>query len=374
MTEHELTRDEERDWDGMAGDRFYSSLAWIRLCDSYPGSRSRVRVHRSAEGALLGGLAVTVPESLPLAPYRWNDRLRKAGLPLLGERGVVVGAEQGYQTHVLTAPGADRGEVVGELVDGLRTEHTTCVAMYLSTEDVRAARGAGVAAPPVLLEADTVIDLPEGGWEGYLGALPSSRRNTVRKEVRAFEDSGHTVTYERLEDVVDVIAPMAVSTHAKYGIDGSVEKYGASLRRHVAAMGDAAKVALCVRAGEETPVGFCLYYEFGGTVHVRWAGFDYERLVGAYEYFNLVYYAPVREAWRTGARRLHTGIKALQAKALRGARIRPLWLLDLSERSPLEAYGARVRRHNTAFVEALRTDPRTARALDPDWDRWGADT
>ena len=48
-----------------------------------------------------------------------------------------------------------------------------------------------------------------------------------------------------------------------------------------------------------------------------------------------VYYAPVRMAAELGLRWVHPGIESPDAKALRGAQLRPLWLLDLSEDSVL---------------------------------------
>jgi hypothetical protein len=68
------------------------------------------------------------------------------------------------------------------------------VAMYLSTADVVALRGAGVRAHPLLLEPDAWIELPGGGWEGYLDQLGTSRRRTVRREIRRFQEAGCSST------------------------------------------------------------------------------------------------------------------------------------------------------------------------------------
>jgi hypothetical protein len=64
-----------------------------------------------------------------------------------------------------------------------------------------------------------------------------------------------------------------------------------------------------------------------------------------------------------GVRRIHAGIKTVEAKALRGAQLRPLWLVDLAEDSPLARERDAVRAHNAAGYERLRSDARTRAAL-----------
>ena len=128
-------------------------------------------------------------------------------------------------------------------------------------------------------------------------------------------------------------------------------------------MGSAAQVALCMRPGDDEPVGFCLYYVHRETLYLRWAGFDYSRLAGAAEYFNLLYYSQAMHAPQIGVRRLHAGIKTIEAKALRGAQLRPLWLVDLAEDSPLARERSAVRAHNAGACQRLCSDARTRAAL-----------
>jgi uncharacterized protein len=238
----------------------------------------------------------------------------------------------------------------------------SCVAMYLTTEDARAARDAGVSALPVLLEADAWMAVPPEGWGGCVEELPSKRRVNVRREVRAFEEAGYTVAQLPLADCYQELARLAACTLSKYGHSGSAADHLVTLRKHVDHMGDRARVAVCSRGGSD-PVGFCVYYVCGDTIFLRWAGFDYQRLAGAAEYFNLVYYSQIRLAGALGARWLHAGIKATEAKALRGAQLRPLWLLDLTEASPLDGCADLVRAHNRRRYEELAGDGRTAAAL-----------
>ncbi len=77
------------------------------------------------------------------------------------------------------------------------------------------------------------------------------------------------------------------------------------------------------RLGDDL-IGFSLAYEWRSELLVRAAGFDYERLPGAYEYAQLVVFRPVEFCYERGLRRIHFGTASLAAKCRRGARVRPL--------------------------------------------------
>lgn len=364
-------------WDRLAGEHFYSTAAWLELCAMHGGGvpGAVVQFANGEPSAAVPYAALSAP---PPALYRWNDLLLERGLPALPADGLLVGPRQGYETNFLVAPGHDRVAAIAQLVLELRERSTdiarggggdACVAMYLPTEDVHALRAAGVSSPPVLLEADAWLELPGGGWDAWLGSLPSKRRVNVRREVRAFSEAGFTVVRMALEECHEQLPALVRCTQSKYGDAGETADWLALLRMHVAAMGSAAQVALCLR-DDGTLVGFCLYYVWGDTLYLRWAGFDYDRLAGAAEYFNLLYYSQIMVAAQLGVRRLHAGIKSLEAKALRGAQLRPLWLVDLAQDSVLSRHGDEVRAHNRLVHERLAADGRTRSALRAG--AWGA--
>ncbi|WP_285703123.1 hypothetical protein [Microtetraspora sp. NBRC 16547] len=58
-----------------------------------------------------------------------------------------------------------------------------------------------------------------------------------------------------------------------------------------------------------------------------------------------------------GARWVHAGIESTEAKALRGAELRPLWLLDLSRDSPLTDQAEVVRAANSRILASISTTP-----------------
>jgi hypothetical protein len=81
----------------------------------------------------------------------------------------------------------------------------------------------------------------------------------------------------------------------------------------------------CRAGGTDRLVGLALAYRWRDTLYLRSVGFDYAALRDAYEYFNLVYYEPIRWAAGNGVRKMHFGVEAYDAKVRRGAVLQPLW-------------------------------------------------
>ncbi|WP_405018386.1 peptidogalycan biosysnthesis protein [Kitasatospora sp. NBC_00070] len=369
-----------RDWDDLAGNRLYSSHDWLRFCATDVGGRTATgAVH--ADGA---AVSVTAVAEEPNPFYRWHTQLTSRGLPAPQAAGLLVGQRRGYQTHLLTRDGVSVESAAPALLDGVRRlgaelagsellpdaapGSVPCVASFLGTPDVLALRSAGVEAMPVLLTTDAWVSVPAGGWPEWLRTLPSKgRRDSVKQEVKAFGAAGYEITQAPLAECYRQAAELLADTQKRYGHAYDTAVLTESFRLQGAAMGAKAQVLFCGRPGEAA-VGFCLFYIHGDTLFVRAVGFDYERLVrGAAEYFNLVYYAPVRIAAEHGLRWIHPGIESPDAKALRGARLRPLWLLDLSQDSVLTGHGDEIRAHNAAQLGRLADiSPAVAKALELD--------
>ncbi|MFH9674845.1 GNAT family N-acetyltransferase [Streptomyces sp. NPDC017405] len=341
-------------WDQLTGRNFYSSADWLDFCATEHAGEVEAVV--AGDGPDAVALPLFHGTDLKGSPYDWNARLADRSLPLLAADGLLAGPREGYQTHLLRAtPEPDPG-AVARLLAGVRARagERGCVAMYLSTEDVRLLQAAGVPAPAVLLEADAWLPVPEGGFDAWIATLTAKRRTAVRKEIAAFGAAGYRIRHLPLRECSTDIAPLAVRTEAKYGYQATPDEDLTSFRNHERSLGDAAMVALCTL--DDTPVGFCLYYVWGDTVFLRWAGFDYTRLRGAYEYFNVLYYEQLRWAAGRGVRWIHAGLKATKAKVWRGAVLRPLWLLDLAEDSPLTAAREDVHARNEEYLAALLAD------------------
>jgi uncharacterized protein len=349
-------------WDEMTGRNFYSSANWLDFCAAEHGG-----VVDAVVVGDNGAAEIAVPlfsgANLAGSPYDWNAQLAGRSLPTLATGGFLVGPREGYQTRLLPAEPRPTPGAVTELLTELRARAAgaACVAMYLNTDDVRLLHAAGVPAPAVLLESDAWLPVPEGGFDAWLAALPQKRRNSVSKEVAAFNSAGYRIQHLPLRECSAAIAPLAVRTESKYGHDYDAAEDLATFRNHERCLGDAARVALCTL--DDNPVGFCLYYMWQDTIFLRWSGFDYPNLRNAFEYFNLLYYEQLRWAADRGIRWIHAGVKAMKAKVSRGAVIRPLWLLDLAATSPLVNVERAVHEHNAAFLDELLADSTLARGI-----------
>lgn len=357
-------------WDELAGKHFYSTSRWLQYCTADTGVQGDAVVTYDGEDPAwavpvrgLGGLP-------PWSRYRWNDHLEKAGLPLLEPQGILAGASEGFQTHFLSSGGQSSDAALAKLVSELRRlagsgaarDRNACVAMYVSSDDLPALRRAGVTAEPVLLDLDAWIRLPEGGWDGWLESFSSRRRGKIRSEERNFRAAGYKIVHMRLSECYQQLGAASASLLRKYGHTTTPEAEVIDLGRVADAMSEDANVAVCYLGGGD-PVGFCIYYLWQDTVFLRWAGFDYDRMAGAAEYFNLCYYTHVTRAPEQGVRWIHAGATAQAAKALRGAELRPLWLLDLAEDSVLARSADQVREHNARMYAGFAEDPRIAPAL-----------
>ncbi|MFF3350336.1 peptidogalycan biosysnthesis protein [Streptomyces sp. NPDC002779] len=371
------------EWDRLAGSHFYASRGWLEFCVADPGGHTLTgNVHTRLSDGGTAAVPVTAVWEENNGFYQWGRLLDQAGLPAVSPQGLLVGPRRGYQTNLLVSEGSDRVEAAGSLLDELdrlrrqtaaermfdtsRPDQVPCHAMFLDTADVRALRAAGVRAQPVLCASDAWIRTEGEDWNGWMRTLPSKRRGElIRRDQRRFDEVGYRFTELALSECYQEAALMSQGTQARYGQPADAGVLAESLRVQAEAMGDAARVLMCAR-GDESPVGFLLFYRHGDSTFLKGAGFHYDRLVNVAEYFNLVYYEPIRDALRAGRRWLHAGISSADAKAMRGAEIRPLWMLDLfGDGAANEA----IRAYNAAQLLEL-TDTSTAVAKAVVEDQW----
>ncbi|MGW0737727.1 GNAT family N-acetyltransferase [Streptomyces sp. NPDC002851] len=374
------------EWDRLAGNHFYASSGWLDFCVHDPGARTLTgNVHARLSDGGAAAVPVTAVWHENNGFYRWDRLLDRVGLAPAAPQGLLVGPHRGYQTNLLISEGSDRVEgaaaLLGELA-GLRRQAaaerlfdegqqngTPCYAMFLDSADVRALRAAGVRAQPVLCAADAWIPTAGDDWDGWMRTLPSKRRRElIRRDQRRFDEAGYTFFERPLAECFEEAALMSQGTQARYGQPADVDVLAESLRVQAEAMGDAARVLMCARDGEP-PVGFLLFYRWGDATYLKGAGFHYDRLVGVAEYFNLVYYEPIRDALRSGRRRMHAGIASTDTKAMRGAQVSPLWMLDLFGGAGGDAENDTIRAYNAAQLRELtESSAAVAKAVvEDDW-------
>ena len=370
-------------WDRLAGDHFYACSGWLDFSANDPGARTRTgNVHTTLSDGGTAAVPVTAIWHENNGFYQWNRLLDRVGLAPVAGQGLLVGPHRGYQTNLLVSPGSDRTEAAGALLgevaalrdqaaaerlfDEPSADRIPCYAMFLNSADVRTLRAAGVRAQPVLCATDAWIPTQAEDWDSWLRTLPSRRRGElIRRDVRRFENAGYGFVELPLSECYQEAALMSQGTQARYGQPADVGVLAESLRVQAEAMGDAARVLMCARPGGR-PVGFILFYRWGDGTWLKGAGFHYDELVDASEYFNLVYYQPIRDGLRAGRRWLHAGIASTDTKAMRGAQISPLWMIELfggaADDDAIRAYNAAQLRELTESSAAV------AKAVtDEDW-------
>lgn len=321
------------EWDRLVGaGGFYLSHAWLRLQEGDPDSPRRYLAAR-ADGRLLGVLPVDDVKHEHNDFYQFSTVLPEGHaapdrpVTLLGGRG-------GYNSGLLLDPTLSPAEtattvraLVTRAAEDAERDGRLAVFFYLQDryrDLVTAVPGVG---EPLLARHEAVIDLTGTGWDDYVAALPSDRRRKVRREVRNFDDAGYDVTVGPLTPWLTAAGDMLAAVQQRYGHDADGGGMSEMLAEQI---GAAEQHVSFVASDAQGPLGFALAFPFGDTLNMRAGGFAYERLrKGAAEYFNVVYYEPVRWAYRHGLTRIHLGIESLEAKQHRGGRLSPLWVVPV---------------------------------------------
>jgi predicted N-acyltransferase len=337
-----ITEVAEDEWDALVGDdEFYASHAWLRSIEQEPDMEARYLLARSGSGELVGALptyfwdgggpAATTSHYDPFAVFCEGlpAKRRDAWLPQL-----LLGTRAGYSNAVLVdrkLPPEERAETLRGLVDAAleladEREVGTAAMMYLTPEKVAEAAPAFVGRARALRSSAAVsIGIEWESFDGYLESLSGKRRGTVRRELRLFEQSGLTVSVERLGACIDRASELLAAVDEKYDTGATAEEERAYLAAQAELLDDRS-VLFAARSGEEI-VGVCLLYRFRDALYGRVVGFDYDKLGDDRVYANLAFYEPIRYAIDEGLRRVHFGTGSWEAKLLRGGELTPLWSL-----------------------------------------------
>jgi predicted N-acyltransferase len=151
------------------------------------------------------------------------------------------------------------------------------------------------------------------------------RAYPIRKEMRRFAAAGYELAVEPLSQCWYEAGPLVANVQQKYGHADTADDCRAGLRTQAEALDRHSLVFTARRRGRL--VGCALFYAWRTTLHGRVVGFDYPALSNAAEYFNLLFYEPLRYAYEHGYAALRLGISSYEAKVGRGARAAPLWAM-----------------------------------------------
>lgn len=311
------------------------SHGWLAASEHIRGIRPRYLAVRLG-GHLVGALPCYIdphgahsryqpPVAPPSPPAATKNSWIIGGSPAGYENGILVAAElrAGERTEILrallagaaelcapvSAPGVALGYVSCRDADLLRTVHDAWT---------------GLAGPP-----KAVVNLPPGGFSGYLASLTAHRRATVRREMRVFSAAGYQCRTGRLSEHVATAARLFAQLEGKYGNGMNTDIIQRSLLRQVSTLDDRSFLVTCEREG--AVVGCCLLFAWGSKLYGRSVGFDYDSTVGAFEYFNLAVYQGIELAYRLGCGSLHLGMESYDAKTARGAKLFPTWWMLMDD-------------------------------------------
>ncbi|MFL6122117.1 GNAT family N-acetyltransferase [Actinophytocola sp.] len=325
---------------------FYSSYEWLATVE--PENQGHCRYVEVWQGdrlaAALPVYLVTAQSNTSYRPATHFDKAPAAATVCL------AGSHRGYRNTVLLDPeltGSARAGALAAVADALGR---TCAGagyayfLFLTSAGVATLRELGGCLPPVpTYAAEATLAAVGEGFDDYLGSLTATRRKTVRKEIRRFGRAGLTVSVEPVWEQRDLLVRLVGNLNRKHGRAFAERDHRAALDRQQEHLAGSAVMFVC-RAGL-LPVGLTMGFVWGGWLYLWYAGFDYDRMPGGYEYFNVTIYEPLRYCYEHGLSGVHLGAGTQHAKGVRGATVAPLFASawPVSEVDELASTGLRER-------------------------------
>lgn len=343
-------------WNDLAASRsLYGSAEWLVFVDSHwPCDGSYIAAYLDDD--LVGAL-----------PLHWGSGI---GSPDAGQGeqcDLVLGGHKGNMGYLGLLPGAaSRADVMDALLDaalsrcrdgGLRWSFEnmdTGSALEIAAALSRTKTSRGRIS---LQNVDAYIDVTGRDIGEYVGALQTANRRTnFRRELSRFEESGCETRRLDLRRSAEIMGPLLANVQRKYGHSDAADEKVEIIRKQGQVLHAGSVVFGCFRGGE--CVAFSLFYRFGAALYFRTYGADYKTAGGEGIYNQLAFAEPLNLAFENGIDRIYLGTEALEAKARRGGRLRPLW--SISETDAAE---------NSVSTERLdafrgRADFRSASALE----------
>lgn len=332
------------EWDALVGPLgFYGSYDWLRS-QQRSVAATATYVLLEQDGRLIAAALVYdfAPGWEPTAPEAAGSaRVLRAG-PRTGYHNQLLVCGEDMDTR--RARAAALIEALGELAT--RRGREALLFDHLTAADLGLLQG-GFGARVQLRGAEGLIRIEGGTLDSYIRSFGHHARHR-RAEQRRFAQAGFRVEVARLSECIDEAIPLIASTGSRYDADlpeDAIRDYLSEQARYV---NDVSVVFRCLDP-DGYLVGCAVYFVWRGTLYGRVAGFSYPQLRDAFEYFNTVFYEPVRYMERHNLDTLHVGTGSLDAKVRRGARLHSLWACVI----PLPVRPCPMRPHDDATGRAL---------------------
>jgi uncharacterized protein len=334
------------DWDRLQHPSFYLSYDWLAARSITIGGRAHFVLARGGDGdPLLAVPFYTVTE----ASHRGYDPiellLRPVDAPARGNaadhaavadlRATLAREHERLRPAVVVAaPGRSGGvSYARDLEGGRRREVLEAAAtvveetaergaapvtawLYLpegdaALHDVLTTRGYAA----VVMDAESYLPIRWPTFEAYLRNLSANRRKSARREMARLAEAGVDLELRGPSALDRELAGLEIQWRAKYGRRLSLAEVEAQHELLRTVLGPSVLVFVARRQGRA--VGFTVFFEHGDTWYSRFGGFDYTA-GPLFAYFNLVFYAPLKEAIRRGVTAIRYSTGAHETKRSRG--------------------------------------------------------
>ncbi|WP_326770621.1 GNAT family N-acetyltransferase (plasmid) [Streptomyces sp. NBC_01591] len=309
-------------WDALVSDTgFYESHGWLRG-QQRPEFAAPAYLCLERDGALVAAVPTYEfpPENAPPLPA-----------VAAGRKVLRVGTRTGYHNEFLVDESAgtaeDRRQLVAELLEftaeyAAGRGYDTLLFDCLTTDSLRTVTGL-FPARAQLRTAEAVVHNEGGTFASYRKMLGRNVLNRD-KEMRRFEKAGLRLETGPLSQSVDELAPLIGQTMDRYGAGLDLGEIRTFLSEQARALDADSVVFRCVDESGRL-LGGNVSFVWRDSLYFRVAGFDYDRTGKANEYFNAVFYGPVKYMEQEGLKTLHVGLASLEAKVRRGASLHPIW-------------------------------------------------
>lgn len=339
------------DWDAVHGPRgLYLAAWWVRDTERMFADEARPTYLTVRDGARLIAATVcwtiTRPQVVlpPLESSRLFARWSAEGDKLTKTS---VAPSAGTELYPYTICGQPRGYVNGlharaELEPAVR--HDALVRLLEAAEEVARAAGSRLLLVP-FLELDDAATAhaaapafeptygmtdcylaPVSSIEAYLASFRSHRRRTIAQEIKYFAREGLHLEVRRLSDVLDLATELFIGAE-KYGRDADRVYAAKEIADAAEHFDDKTRMYCAVQDGAIVAMAYFVRHE--GVCYGRRFAHVPEASKRAALYPNLAYYAPIREAAGDGVHEIHYSGGSIEAKYLRGCKLRPRWNLVL---------------------------------------------
>jgi hypothetical protein len=320
------------EWNALVGAAgLYSSHEWLSTVEAEAGGGCRYALVRH-RGRLAAALPVYAAAGNTNVLYRPETHVDRPLVRHPGEQSCLLGGYRGYRNAVLVDPALDgtaRAEVlprlasaVDDALDDLCERHG--YFLFLTAQamvDVAELPGSTPAVPMRVAEAR--LHTVGNCFDDYLRSLSATRRKTTGKEIRRFAEAGLRVSVESPWQHRDLVIRLVGNLNHRHGRAFTADEHARALALQREHLGAHAVLFLC-RVGT-VPVGLTMGFVWSDWLYLWFAGFDYERRPGAYEYFNVAVYEPLRYCYEQGLVGVHLGVGTHDAKGRRGAVVAPLF-------------------------------------------------